>query len=151
MADDQSQAKREALQFEKDTTESLNDIAATPEGREVLLRHAASLKAATEKEPTAGSSATPPGLEALAASMKAIASAVSLSVSTNAQLKEQIEQIKADKSNKKKRQDDSSDDDDRPSKSAKEDPIPSPYSRPFGKGGYEKEDDVLFSKDGELS
>ena len=47
---------------------------------------------------------------------------------------------------------DEDDDDDKgdAGKRQKEDPIPSPFSRPFGKGAYSKEDDVLFSSDGNI-
>ena len=117
-------------QFEKDARETLADLSSTEAGRKLLLEQAAALGS---NNPVAGSSQVDVG-----ALVKGITEAVVATFKAQAAL------VEADK--KKKKRD--PDEDEHQAKRLKEDPIPSPFSRAFGKGAFTKGEDVLFSNEG---
>ena len=118
-------------QFAKDARGTLQDLASTEAGRKLLLEQAAAL---SDNNPVAGSSQVDVGAlvkgitEAMTASFKAQAAMV------------------AEATKKKKRESEA--DEEAQAKRLKEDPIPSPFSRAFGKGGFTKDEDALFSNEG---
>ena len=118
-------------QFAKDARGTLQDLASTEAGRKLLLEQAAAL---SDNNPVAGPSQV--DVEAL---VKGITEAMTASFKAQAAMV-------AEATKKKKREPEA--DEEVQGKRLKEDPIPSPFSRAFGKGGFTKDEDVLFSNEG---
>ena len=119
-------------QFAQDTRDNIRDIAATPEGRQLLLEQAAALGA---NNPVAGPSAV---------DVQSLVEGITKAVAETFKAQAAAEAAKKSK----KRDADSDKERENAAKRLKEDPIPAPLSRPFGKGAFSKDEDVLFSNEG---
>ena len=126
-------------QFADDTRKSLSEIATTEAGRKMLLEQAAAL--AGPPDPVPGPSTV---------NVDQLVAGITKAVTATFEAQAAAVQAAVKKGKKRDAVTSDEDDDDKSdsNKRQKEDPIPSPFSRPFGKGAYSKDDDILFTSDG---